>query len=84
MKTKTTERFHRPASAPWRLGMEVTPTYSWDERTGAWLTLNLGRLGIRTYARRVALHEAGHFLTAYLLGLLPRVYTLSAWDAFTR
>jgi hypothetical protein len=44
----------------------------------------LGRLTLPTYARRVALHEAGHFLVAYLMGLLPRTYTLSAWDAFTR
>mmetsp|Transcript_8407 Transcript_8407/g.14414 ORF Transcript_8407/g.14414 Transcript_8407/m.14414 type:complete len:345 (+) Transcript_8407:113-1147(+) len=45
----------------------------------------LGRLLLPgTYKRRVALHEAGHFLTAYLLGLLPRAYTLSAWDAYAR
>lgn len=35
-----------------------------------------------SYAARVATHEAGHFLVAYLLGLLPRSYTLSSWDAF--
>lgn len=35
-----------------------------------------------TYQKRVALHEAGHFLIAYLLGLLPKGYTLSSWDAF--
>ncbi|KAL6766464.1 hypothetical protein ACKKBG_A36110 [Auxenochlorella protothecoides x Auxenochlorella symbiontica] len=35
-----------------------------------------------SYASRVATHEAGHFLVAYLLGLLPRSYTLSSWDAF--
>jgi hypothetical protein len=39
------------------------------------------RLLSPTYARRVALHEAGHFLTAYLLGLLPRAYSLSALGA---
>lgn len=37
-----------------------------------------------SYARRVAAHEAGHFLVAYLLGLLPRGYDLSSLDAFAR
>lgn len=43
-----------------------------------------GRLLSPTYANRVALHEAGHFLTAYLNGLLPKDYTLTSWDAYTR
>jgi hypothetical protein len=33
------------------------------------------------YARRVALHEASHFLIAYLVGLMPRGYVLSSWAA---
>ena len=41
-----------------------------------------GRLMNRSYGERVALHEAGHFLVAYLLGWLPRAYTLSSLDAF--
>jgi hypothetical protein len=41
-----------------------------------------GRIINPTYAKRVALHEAGHFLIAYLLGLLPKGYHLSSWDAF--
>jgi len=43
-----------------------------------------GRLLSPTYANRVALHEAGHFLTAYLNGLLPKDYSLTSWDAYTR
>lgn len=30
------------------------------------------------------MHESGHFLVAYLSGLLPRGYTLSAFDALLR
>ena len=36
------------------------------------------------YRKRVALHEAGHFLVAYLNGLLPKSYTLSALDYFKK
>lgn len=43
-----------------------------------------GRIFDRNYAARVALHEAGHFLTAYLIGILPRDYAISSWDAFVR
>ena len=34
---------------------------------------SLGRLVSKDYPRRVACHEAGHFLVAYLLGVLPKV-----------
>eukprot|EP00775_Hariotina_reticulata_P003299 gene3299-3575_t len=44
----------------------------------------LGRVLTPLYHKRVTLHEAGHFLVAYLVGLLPRDYTLSSLDAFAR
>jgi hypothetical protein len=36
------------------------------------------------YRQRVCMHEAGHFLVAYLMGVLPKGYTLSAVDALRR
>ena len=44
----------------------------------------LGRATSAAYRARVARHEAGHFLVAWLVGILPRGYTLSAWDALQR
>lgn len=43
-----------------------------------------GRVLNSTYGERVANHEAGHFLLAYLVGILPRTYTLSSLDAVRR
>lgn len=43
-----------------------------------------GRVVSGTYGQRVALHESGHFLVAYLLGLLPKGYSLSSLDLFLR
>ena len=34
------------------------------------------------YVSRLRLHEAAHFLVAYLMGILPKGYTLSSLDAF--
>lgn len=36
------------------------------------------------YGSRVAAHEAAHFFVAYLLGILPRRYTLSSIDAWKK
>ena len=43
-----------------------------------------GRLISKDYAQRVSSHEAGHFLVAYLIGLLPKKYIISSVDAFKR
>jgi hypothetical protein len=50
----------------------------------ALLVDTLGRVITPSYHERVTLHEAGHFLVAYLVGLLPKDYTLSSLDAFAR
>ncbi|KAL3675031.1 hypothetical protein R1sor_024979 [Riccia sorocarpa] len=44
----------------------------------------VGRLLSKKYRERVAKHEAGHFLVAYLMGFMPKSYTLSSLDAFQR
>mmetsp|Transcript_13480 Transcript_13480/g.25925 ORF Transcript_13480/g.25925 Transcript_13480/m.25925 type:complete len:390 (+) Transcript_13480:69-1238(+) len=44
----------------------------------------IGRAISPDYAQRVAKHEAGHFLVAYLLGVLPKGYTLSSLDALRK
>lgn len=36
----------------------------------------------KEYVTRLRRHEAAHFLTAYLIGILPKGYTLSSMDAF--
>jgi len=41
----------------------------------------IGRMLSRAYVERVSRHEAGHFLVAYMMGVLPSGYTLSAWNA---
>jgi hypothetical protein len=43
---------------------------------------SLGRLLSPKYQDRVAQHESGHFLVSYLVGILPKSYTLSSLDAF--
>ncbi|GAB2287363.1 hypothetical protein Dimus_021743 [Dionaea muscipula] len=44
----------------------------------------IGHFISRKYHNRVIQHEAGHFLIAYLLGVLPRGYTLSSLDALQK
>ncbi|XP_073290477.1 uncharacterized protein [Primulina huaijiensis] len=44
----------------------------------------LGHLFSQKYHNRVVQHEAGHFLIAYLLGILPRGYTLTSLEALKK
>ena len=37
-----------------------------------------------SYKSRLQLHEAAHFLVAYLMGILPKGYTLSSLDAYNK
>eukprot|EP00246_Nothoceros_aenigmaticus_P004584 TRINITY_DN16173_c0_g1_i3.p1 TRINITY_DN16173_c0_g1~~TRINITY_DN16173_c0_g1_i3.p1 ORF type:complete len:315 (+),score=44.36 TRINITY_DN16173_c0_g1_i3:120-947(+) len=45
---------------------------------------SLGRILSSKYKERVIQHEAGHFLVSYLVGILPRDYTLSSLEAFRK
>jgi len=44
----------------------------------------IGRTILPSYKRRVAVHEAGHFLVSYLMGVLPVEYTLSALESYQK
>eukprot|EP00793_Prasinoderma_coloniale_P003649 PRCOL_00003025-RA len=56
-------------------------TVAYGGAGGALVLDSLARYTASGYRERVAAHEAGHFLVAYLVGILPRGYTLSGWDA---
>lgn len=45
---------------------------------------SIGRILSPKYQDRVAQHESGHFLISYLVGILPKSYTLSSFDAFRK
>lgn len=53
---------------------------------GVWNLIidTIGHTVSQKYHNRVVQHEAGHFLIAYLLGVLPKGYTLSSLEAFTK
>ncbi|XP_078435413.1 stress regulated protein [Wolffia australiana] len=63
--------------------------WSWDlvAFNGGVKNLILDTIGhsfSKKYHNRVVQHEAGHFLIAYLLGILPKGYTLSSFEALVK
>lgn len=63
------------------LGLATIDTLSWNNK-GATLFLDLFVTGEKR--QRVIHHEAGHFLTAYFLGIPITEYSLTAWEAFRK
>ncbi|MDJ0901915.1 MAG: ATP-dependent Zn protease [Xenococcus sp. MO_188.B8] len=61
------------------MGLATIDTLSWNNK-GATLFLDL--FTTTEQRQRVIHHEAGHFLTAYFLGIPITDYTLTAWEAF--
>ncbi|MDJ0691179.1 MAG: ATP-dependent Zn protease [Xenococcaceae cyanobacterium MO_188.B32] len=71
-----------PAAATFSLmGLATVDTLSWE---GKGVTLLLDIFASPQQRQRVIHHEAGHFLTAYFLGIPITGYTLTAWEAFKR
>lgn len=62
------------------LGLGVADTFGFQGRGMTLFLDGFARLSPQ-YRQRVIHHEAGHFLTAYLLDLPITGYTLSAWEA---
>ncbi len=61
------------------MGLATIDTLSWNNK-GATLFLDL--FVTSEQRQRVIYHEAGHFLTAYFLGIPVTEYSLTAWEAF--
>ena len=59
------------------LSLATADTLSWNSR-GVSLLLDL--LASKEQRQRIINHEAGHFLTAYFLGIPITGYTLTAWE----
>lgn len=69
-----------PAGATFGImGLATVDTLSWE---GKGVTLLLDIFASREQRQRIIHHEAGHFLTAYFLGIPITGYTLTAWEAF--
>ena len=71
-----------PAAATFSLmGLATVDTLSWE---GKGVTLLLDIFASPQQRQRVIHHEAGHFLTAYFLGIPITGYTLTAWEALKK
>ena len=69
-----------PAAATFGImGLATVDTLSWE---GKGVTLLLDIFASPQQRERVIHHEAGHFLTAYFLGIPITGYPLTAWEAF--
>ena len=74
--------FHIPPVVPAALtfgilSLATADTLSWNSR-GVSLLLDL--FASKEQRQRIIKHEAGHFLTAYFLGIPVTGYTLTAWE----
>ena len=63
------------------LVLATADTLAWESQ-GATLLLDWFERQSPEQQKRVARHEAGHFLVAYLLGIPIAGYALNAWEAF--
>jgi len=61
------------------MGLLTVDTLTWNNR-GVILFLDL--FTTAQQRERVLYHEAGHFLSAYFLGIPIKGYSLTAWEAF--
>lgn len=61
------------------MGFLTIDTLAWDNQA---MNIVLGFLASATEKERIIHHEAGHFLTAYLLDIPITSYTLTPWEAW--
>ncbi|KAK3200403.1 hypothetical protein Dsin_023818 [Dipteronia sinensis] len=57
---------------------------SFNGGVGSLVIDTIGHTFSQKYHNRVIQHEAGHFLIAYLVGILPKAYTLSSLEALKK
>ncbi|KAF8017932.1 hypothetical protein BT93_H2982 [Corymbia citriodora subsp. variegata] len=57
---------------------------SFNGGVGSLVLDTVGHIFSQKYRNRVLQHEAGHFLIAYLVGILPRGYSISSLDALKK